>query len=166
MLRTSPLNRVDRRAGLKRLKAAFQHLMQGGRFVRNPKVDDQAPADGAGGVNGLVQKGWAQQHNIIGLQGIVVALDNAGGKAADLYVNLMELVEMLEIRVGPVGPAVVVKLIEQRRVQVVDRNLVPLIVQQGVVQIHWNLRMKNRYHPLYSAAQKMQIFLCTKAKSR
>ena len=76
-----------------------------------------------------------------------------------------ELVEMLETHVDLERPRIVVEQVKQRRIQVVDRNHVPLIVQQCVVQIHRQPPLKMFLSLLYSHSQKVQYISVTKTKS-
>jgi hypothetical protein len=49
--------------------------VQRGGIIRHAEVDDKPPAVAARRILGLVHHGRAQQYDIIGLQGVIVALD-------------------------------------------------------------------------------------------
>lgn len=71
----------------------------------------------AHGIFGFVQQRRAQKHDIIGLQRVIIALDDMRRLAVQQDVHLVKLMEVLELHIDVVRALVVIEKIIQRQLR-------------------------------------------------
>ena len=151
---------VDGNLRIKGGQRLAQHAAQARRVRGNGEIDDQALARRAHGIFRFVQQRRAQKHDIIGLQRVIIALDDMRRLAVQQDVHLVKLMEMLELHIDVVRALVVIEKIIQRRFGVVDGNGIGLLVKQRCIVIHARSLLLRCLRPVWEpAAAGLPVFI-------